>query len=229
VDTSPITSKPLNQPTGLASFSTSSLLPGTHTIQADYLGDGNFLGSSGTVMQTVTCVHTITGTVPGAVIVGAGSTCIINATIGGSVIANVGGSGLFISKSAIGGAVSSTGASILGICSNQIGGGISVRNATGFVVAGDAGDDGCGGNTVLSGSAQFANNHGDVEIVGNHLPSLVVTGTSGTGPMPDDTTTEIESNLITGALNCSGNTPPPTNDGHPNTVGGGRTGQCVAL
>jgi hypothetical protein len=37
------------------------------------------------------------------------------------------------------------------------------------------------------------------------------------------TATEIEANQIFGNLACSGNTPPPTNDGRPNTVIGTRS------
>src|SRR5207249_10806370 len=36
-----------------ASFSTSSLAVGSHTITASYSGDSNFLGSTGTLTQTV--------------------------------------------------------------------------------------------------------------------------------------------------------------------------------
>jgi len=38
---------------GVATFSTSSLTAGTHTITADYSGDGNFLTSSGSLSQVV--------------------------------------------------------------------------------------------------------------------------------------------------------------------------------
>jgi hypothetical protein len=229
VDGSAVANRTLDQPTGLASFSTPSLLPGMHTIKAAYQGDGNFLPSSGTVVQTVTCMHTITGSVPGALLLGAGSTCIINATVGGTVQAPVPGSGLFIGNSTIHGSVSSTGASIVGVCGSSIGGSLSIVNATGFVVVGDPGDDGCGGNTVLSGSVRLANNHGDVEVIGNILPSLLLSGTSGTGPFPDDVTAEIESNQFSGSVICSANTPAPTSDGHPNTVAGSRTGQCTSI
>jgi len=229
VDGSLIATRTLDQPTGLASFSTSSLLPGTHSIKADYLGDDNFLASSGTVTQTVTCMHNISGSVPGSLILGPGSTCIVNANVGGAVIVAKGGSGLFIGKSTIGGAVSSTGASIVGICSSSIGGGILIRDAIGFVVVGDPGDDGCGANVVLGGAVRLANNHGDVEVIGNNLPSLQVVGTSGVGPFPDDVTSEIESNQVAGAVVCSGNVPPPTNDGSLNTVSGTRSGQCSSI
>ncbi|TVT47687.1 choice-of-anchor D domain-containing protein, partial [Amycolatopsis rhizosphaerae] len=39
----------------------------------------------------------------------------------------------------------------------------------------------------------------------------------------------IGGNTITGSLSCSGNNPPPTNAGLPNTVYGPRTGQCAVL
>jgi len=60
------------------------------------------------------------------------------------------------------------------------------------------------------------------------LGAVDVTDISGTGPDQESTLTEIEGNRITGALICGGNTPPPTNDGQPNKVLGGRFGQCAA-
>src|SRR5439155_25328835 len=44
----------------IASFSTSSLTVGNHTITAAYGGDGNFLASSGSVTQTVSNASTST-------------------------------------------------------------------------------------------------------------------------------------------------------------------------
>jgi hypothetical protein len=41
--------------------------------------------------------------------------------------------------------------------------------------------------------------------------------------------TVIGGNLIVGPLTCSGNNPPPTNNGAPNTVAGRRSGQCAGL
>ncbi|MGW2256162.1 hypothetical protein ACWCXH_39425, partial [Kitasatospora sp. NPDC001660] len=73
-------------------------------------------------------------------------------------------------------------------------------------------------------------NTGGLEVVGNHIGvSMLVSGNSGTGPFPEDNRPEIEGNTIGGSLSCSGNTPPPTNDGHPNTVAGARGGQCSTL
>ena len=103
------------------------------------------------------------------------------------------------------------------------------QNASGFVVFGDPGDDGCPGNTVISGTVKLTNNHADAEVVANDIPSLTLSGTSGVGPFPDDTAAEVEGNHVIGTVACTGDSPAPTNDGDPNTVGGARTGQCSAV
>jgi hypothetical protein len=108
-------------------------------------------------------------------------------------------------------------------------GSVSVSNATGFVVIGDPGDDGCAGN-VVSGAITLTHNQGDVEVQVNRIGgTLGVTDTSGTGPFPDDTQAEIVNNIVSGALSCSGNVPPPTNRSQPNLVSGAKTGQCAGL
>ncbi|WP_158844577.1 hypothetical protein [Streptomyces sp. NRRL WC-3742] len=78
--------------------------------------------------------------------------------------------------------------------------------------------DGCPGNR--SGAELVANRIGG---------SVEVNGTTGTGPFPEDDRAEIERNTIRGSLHCTGNTPPPTNGGNPNTVHGTRAGQCANL
>jgi uncharacterized repeat protein (TIGR01451 family) len=45
---------------GHATFATSTLAVGPHTMTAEYLGDGNFLGSTGSVLQTVNKTGTTT-------------------------------------------------------------------------------------------------------------------------------------------------------------------------
>src|SRR5207302_5168162 len=52
--------------TTTASFNTSSLTAGSHTINASYTGDGNFLASAGTVTQTVGKSNTTTAVVSSA-------------------------------------------------------------------------------------------------------------------------------------------------------------------
>jgi hypothetical protein len=39
----------------------------------------------------------------------------------------------------------------------------------------------------------------------------------------------VSGNTIVGPLTCSGNQPPPTNDGQPNTVSGPASRQCSDL
>jgi hypothetical protein len=56
--------------------------------------------------------------------------------------------------------------------------------------------------------------NGPVSLVGNH-----------TGDHP----IVVSGNSITGPLSCSGNNPPPVNNGHPNNVRGPTAGQCSGL
>ncbi|KJK58194.1 Ig-like domain-containing protein [Saccharothrix sp. ST-888] len=209
--------------------STSNLLPGTHTIRAQYSGDGNFLaGGLESTTQTVNCTRTITGSVVGAVFAGSGSTCIIGATVGGTVHGAAGGA-LFISNSTIRGSILSSDGTRFGICGGTVTGSVDITRASGFVVIGDPGDDGCPGNRI-TGQVTLSNNHSGAEVIANHVGgSVQVQGTTGTGPFPEDTRAEIEGNTIGGSLICSGNVPAPTNDGNPNSVTGLRLGQCSTL
>ncbi|MFJ9482909.1 Ig-like domain-containing protein [Streptomyces mirabilis] len=209
--------------------STSNLLPGAHTITAQYSGDTNYLaGSLESTTQTVTCTRTISGSVANAVFAGTGSTCIVNATIGGTVHGAAGGA-LFISNSTIRGSVLSSGGTRLGVCGSTVTGSVNVARATGFVVIGDPGDDGCAGNRI-TGQLALSDNRSGAEAVANHVGgSVQVQGTTGSGPFPEDSRAEVEGNTIGGSLICSGNVPAPTNDGHPNSVAGARQGQCSTL
>ncbi|WP_426507460.1 Ig-like domain-containing protein [Dactylosporangium sp. McL0621] len=58
---------------------------GQNPISATHGGDDFFLDSSGTLTQTVTCSRTLTGTQNGGLNLTAGSTCITNATVNGSI------------------------------------------------------------------------------------------------------------------------------------------------
>ncbi len=213
---------------GQTQVSFANLLPGTHTITAQYSGDGNYLtGNLESITQTVACTRTITGTT-GELFTSGDSTCIVNATVHGTVHDASDGA-LFITGSTIHGAVLSSNATLFGMCGTTVTGTTSVQGASGFVLVGDPGDDGCTGNRI-NGSLLLSNNHSGLEVIANQIGGSVhVQGTTGTGPFPEDTRAEIESNTIGGSLACSGNTPPPTNDGHPNTVTGPRLGQCANL
>jgi hypothetical protein len=214
-----------------ATVTTSNLLPGTHSITAQYAGDGNYLPAGIETLspsQTVSCDTTFTGDIRGSVHATGNSTCIINATVHGAVTANQGA--LFIGNSTVRGAVTANHTTFVGICGNQIlGGALEVRRSSRFVVIGDPGDDGCATNSIR-GAVTLDSNQGGAELVGNVIGgALVVNNTRGTGPFPEDVAAEIEGNTIRGALSCNGNVPPPINDGHPNAVGGARTQQCRLL
>jgi hypothetical protein len=127
------------------------------------------------------------------------------------------------------GVVASRNGTLFGLCDSTIHGAVTVSRASGFVVVGDPADDGCPGNHI-TGPVTLLSNHGGAEISSNVIfGAVTVTGTTGTGPFPEDTAAEIERNTINGALLCLLNTPPPTNDGQPNTVVGARAGQCSSL
>ncbi|MEU6573253.1 Ig-like domain-containing protein [Streptomyces sp. NPDC046805] len=208
--------------------SSSNLLPGTHAITADYGGDANYKAAATEhFTQRVTCTRTITGRVD-SVTATPGSTCVINAQVDGSVL-GVSGGAMFISNSTIGGSVQSLNGTLFGLCGSRLAGEVHVIGATGFVVIGDPGDDHCSGNHI-TGSVHLTNNRAGAEVVVNVIGgALQVIGTTGAGPFPVDSSVGIVGNTIQGTLFCSGNVPPPTNRGVPNTVTGGRSGQCAAL
>jgi hypothetical protein len=176
---------------------------------------------------TVTCDHTLTGTVSGTPILGPGGAwCIVNAQVSGGVIVRP-GTAVFIGNSTLGGAVNAQGATAFSLCaSTVVGGAVTVENSTGFVTIGDPVDDNCGGNNI-HGSVVLRNNTAGLEVVANTIgSSLQVTGTAGTGPFSEDSRAEIEANHL-GSLTCSGNVPPPTSEGDLNTIAGAHTGQCA--
>ncbi|MFE2611026.1 Ig-like domain repeat protein [Streptomyces mirabilis] len=207
---------------------TSNLHPGSHAITADYGGDGNYLAAdTETLTQTIACTRTITGQVNGSVFATRESTCIINATVRGSVHGVAGGA-LFIDNSTIQGSVQSSNGTLFGVCGSTVAGTVQVDRATGFVVIGDPGDEHCPGNKT--DSVQLTNNHSGVEVVANDIDgSVQVIGTTSTGPFPADGRAAIVGNTIHGSLFCASNVPPPTNRSTPNTVTGSRGGQCTTL
>ncbi len=179
---------------------------------------------------TVPCDHNITGSVPTALILGPGSWCIIDATVAGAIVINP-GAAVFIGHSLLDGAISSNGATSFAMCgSTAQAGSNTLRNTTGFIVIGDPTtpiDDGCLGNTI-SGSLTLTSNQGGIEVIDNRIGgSLTISGNTGTGPFPEDYTTEIEGNTISGALTCNGNVPPPTDNGDPNSASSRPGAQCT--
>jgi hypothetical protein len=173
--------------------------------------------------QTVTCT-VISGTRQGNLTV-TGSTCLQGATVNGTVIVAAGGS-VAAEHSLLNGGLISNGATAVRMCTSTVNGAVSLTRTTGFVLIGDGADSDdvgaapCGGNTI-KGAVSIVNSSGPVELGGNTVTEGISL-TGSTGPAA-----ELEQNHLTGMLACTGNVPPPTNDGQPN-VGGTRSGQCGA-
>jgi hypothetical protein len=212
-----------------ARLSWSNLLPGTHNITAKYNGDANYLASGlEHLSQVVNCARTITGNIHGAIHARGDSVCVINASVHGSVLSGK-GTALFVGNSTIRGSVHSRSGTLLGVCGTSVQGSVIVSHASRFVVIGDPRDDECATNRV-GGQVSLRSDRGGTELSRNHIGGTVnARGNSGAGPFPEDFTTEIEANKIGGSLHCAGNTPPPTNDGQPNSVTGSRTQQCAGF
>ncbi|GAA3104734.1 hypothetical protein GCM10010464_79910 [Pseudonocardia yunnanensis] len=218
---------------GNAGLTVSGLPGGSHTFTAHYDGDTNCAPTtSNAVTVTVGC-QTISGTHLGPLTV-TGPVCLAPGTqILGPV--TISGSGSLDAVGAtIQGPLTATSGTGLRVCATTVNGPATISGINGVIVIGDAGDDGgppCGANT-LRGAATFRGNTGFVELGGNQiLGPLTVNNNTTTIIVPPEnaTATEIEANLVLGILACSGNTPPPTNDGRPNIVIGTRTGQCATL
>ena len=156
--------------------------------------------------QPPPCTRSLTGDVAGPVTVPAGeSVCITNARVVGPVTVQTGGA-LSVAGSRITNGVVATGPSFFSLCGSQVAAPIG-NPSQGVVVSGAGvpltiGDPsaGCAGNRVA----------GNVSLIGN---------TAGV---------TVAANIVSGTLACSGNNPPPTNGGQPNTAGA-KTGQCAGL
>ena len=214
---------------GQAIFTNAGLQVGTHSIVATYTGDGNFLTSASPALnQEIRCTTTITGRVNGGLAITTGSTCLQGATINGGITVAT-GAALSMRDSTVNGGIGATSATALTSCNSAINGATTIQASSGFVLLGDAGDDGyaCGANT-FHGNVTLLNNRGQLEVGANDIRGgLTLTGTSGAGPTPENRTSEIEANNIRGDLACFANIPAPTSDSQPDTTTGQQSGQCA--
>jgi hypothetical protein len=215
-----------------ATLTVTALEPGSHVITAAYRGDPNNLPSTSTaaasVTETVACTRVVTGTISGGLNVTDGATCVHDATINGPVSVAKSAALAVLGTTTVNGGLSSQNASAISVCGAQVNGSLTIRSTAGWVLIGDGSDDptACGANHITTFVTLTGNAH-QVELAGNTIGGAVtLTGSSGAGPYAEDAVTEIEANAIGGSLSCSGNTPPPTDDGKPNTVLGTRSGQC---
>jgi len=76
----------------------------------------------------------------------------------------------------------------------------------------------------ITGPVRIASTTGTVDLTGNTVTGAVLLLDNAT-PFAS----VVSGNTVRGLLGCSGNTPPPVNDGVPNTVDGAATGQCSGL
>lgn len=199
------------------------------TTLADGTGGQAFDSSSSDVAATIldalntiitgrSCDHIVTGKATGVALTPE-TWCLRNADMTGAVNVPAGGS-LVLTNSSVSGALTAKGADFIQVCGSHIVGGIDIEQSTSAVVLGDLSNHACKPNT-LSGVV-LKNNAGGVTVSNNDAQSVVLS--SNVGPP-----VTVEANNIHDALACMGNTPPPSDNGHHNTVGAGATGQCSAL
>jgi len=173
------------------------------------------------------CTRTLTGDVTGPITVNSGeSVCVNNARVAGPITVNPGGA-LTVTASKLTNGVTASAPAFLSICGSQI----SAPTATpsqGIVESGAAvpvriGDPaaGCAANQIAGGVSLTSNTAG-VTFGANTVSRDVTVNNDTVG------TTVIKANHVFGTLACSGNNPPPTNAGQPNTAAA-ETGQCLGL
>jgi virginiamycin B lyase len=153
----------------------------------------NSIGRIVAVLPGIRCTATISGNHVGTIVVGPGSTCVSGAHITGSLIVPR-GAAVDIESSSIVGPISATAPSGLRICATAVSGSVTVGSATGFVLVGDSGDDGCASNTIGGSLILVRNTHG-VDAIGNHVAGAVsATANAGAGPFSEDIAPEISGN-----------------------------------
>ncbi len=214
---------------GQASLTTATLLGGTHSLSVSYGGDSNFIASTPAALsQAITFSRTLDGTVNGPQTIHSGESVLISGAVNGPLTVQAGGS-VALMGAHVNGPLRVSGAVAVALCGSTVNGVVSISESTGFVRIGGGTDDpgvSCTGNTLQS-SVALNGNKGGVEVEGAKVSGpLSLTNTSGADPNGDSAAPELEGNTIGGSLSCSGNTPPPTSDGQPNTVSGPKLGQC---
>jgi hypothetical protein len=193
---------------GTATFATTVFLPGSSRVVANHGGDSNFVSAtSATLIQTVDCTSTVSGTHTALVLEPSDKVCLQDAQVAGAVFVRPGG-GLVMDHATIRGAIVAETPAFFEMCDMRVKGAVSIIAATGFVLVGDAADDACGGNSI-GGALVLENNAAGVEVEANHIGgSLRLSGTSGSGPFAGDARAEIQRNTIGGASCVAALCPP---------------------
>jgi uncharacterized repeat protein (TIGR01451 family) len=197
----------------------------TASISSPDIFDPNPNNNTSSVSTTVTCDHVINGST-GSVTASGGSWC-LTGNLGTVTVSQ--GTTAVITNATLSGSIIANNTAGLSLCNSTVGG-VTVSGATGFVEIGDPADDLCGGNTI-NGGVTLSHDAAGVEVSHNNRigGSVVFNGNAGGGPFPDDTSPELEANVISGSLSCSANSVSPRNDGQPNHTAGAETGQCSGL
>src|SRR5207248_2398736 len=160
---------------GKASITIGSLLP-NQTITAVYSGDANFLTSQRPLTPTVTFSHAVVTGIHGAMTLSGGSWLLSAATVQGNLTIAKGTIVAIVSSHITGtltqNTLSTDTGGALSLCGTSVGGNVKVSRATGAVLIGDNGDDGCGIDTLSMGLA-LASNTGGVEMAGNKITGSV--------------------------------------------------------
>jgi len=176
-------------------------------------------------------------TINGNLVVPANMTCaLFFVTVTGNVQVGTGAS-LFLQGATIDGNLRADQCNqvaliIRGFGPTRVGGNARIENCTLFGAAGAPiiidGNLACNGNgrcIVEVGSVG-----GNAQINGNGGVTLGSTTFGGNVQVDDNTGASIVGgNTIGGNLSCQGNTPPPIDQGDPNTVAGKKQGQCAGL
>lgn len=186
------------------------------------------------------CTTTITGARNRPLTIGAGVTCLDQATISGPLEITA-GAVVSIQASTLGGPLSAHGPAALAVCGSTVSGPASVTGAAGPVLLGVANGTPCTADTItglvtltgdtggvtmggatISGPAYIAGNGGPVTVSGNTIggPASIIGNTGGT---------LVAGNSVNGPLSCSGDNPAPNDGGKPNTSNGPAADQCADL
>jgi hypothetical protein len=193
-----------------------------------------------------TCTTTITGNHAGGITVSSGLTCLVNATQAGQVTVAA-GAALSVTGSIISGSVTATDPAGITYCGSTESGSLTVTGATGPVVLGGALPDGtaCAANTISgavsvtgasapvtvtglrqAGTLTLENDTAGVDLEGGQINGRIyVSGNTATAPAA----ITVAGAVVTGSLYCTGNNPPPGDNGSINTVSGTATDQCAAI
>ncbi len=187
------------------------------------LAAGLALGAPRPAAAAFACTTDIIGgTIKESVVVSAGTSCTLNgAVVRGGVTIEPGARFQANNGTEIRGAVTATAPSSFFIANTVVRGGVTVTGGTDMASL-TVRDSQVRGDLVLTGNVTTVGR--GIEVLRNTVRGSVVLRNNMTGIL-----ISVEANAIEVNLDCSGNTPDPTDVGHPNTVGGVATGECVGL